>query len=289
MKNYITLPDADDIVFLDDDSANKLYSLWCGSGKNRIEAYRLPNDNYFHDIYIPVVPFDLMLARTVPMPHFRITHNANWPLRDLGEDGMTFTINTIFPEESGGEYEVHARNDYYGFIYFIKEDERGIKWESYFVPNLGNRAWTVEHQNKINAYAEWWYYDDKTRQAMETMRAIILADWYAIQLSLLHPTLQTVFFNPVKEKEYSRQGVGKNRKRITKYVRKHYITAEGIDEALYGHGHRDFERKTMAWYVIGHWRQYKNGTRKFINGYWKGPLREMKRNLDGGRIRELAV
>ena len=91
----------------------------------------------------------------------------------------------------------------------------------------------------------------------------------------------------IKEKVYEREGKGRERKRVVRYVRKHYITADDVDEVLYGKGHRDFERKTMAWYVIGHWRQYQNGTRKFIKGYWKGPLREMKRNFDGGRLREI--
>lgn len=128
-----------------------------------------------------------------------------------------------------------------------------------------------------------------TQNVADTIVWGFLNDWYGIQILLLNPQCQSIMENPTKEKIYTRVGTGKDRKRVVKYVRKHYITAEGIDEALYGHGHKDFERKTMAWYVIGHWRQYKNGTRKFINGYWKGPLREMKRNLDGGRIRQLAI
>jgi hypothetical protein len=32
----------------------------------------------------------------------------------------------------------------------------------------------------------------------------------------------------------------------------------------------------MLWWVIGHWREYKNGKRVFIKGYWKGPGRYSK-------------
>jgi hypothetical protein len=39
---------------------------------------------------------------------------------------------------------------------------------------------------------------------------------------------------------------------------------------------RGFVRKSMIWYVTGHWREYKSGKRIFIQGYWKGALRHSK-------------
>jgi hypothetical protein len=49
----------------------------------------------------------------------------------------------------------------------------------------------------------------------------------------------------------------------------------------------------MIWYVTGHWREYKKtGKRIFIQGYWKGALRDMKstafQNLEP-RERELVT
>lgn len=35
-------------------------------------------------------------------------------------------------------------------------------------------------------------------------------------------------------------------------------------------GFRNYTRKTESWSVIGHWRKYKNGTKKWINSYVKG-------------------
>jgi hypothetical protein len=56
---------------------------------------------------------------------------------------------------------------------------------------------------------------------------------------------------------------------------------------------RGFIRRSMIWYVTGHWREYKKtGKRIFIQGYWKGALRDMKstafQNLEP-RERELVT
>ena len=49
---------------------------------------------------------------------------------------------------------------------------------------------------------------------------------------------------------------------------------------------REYERHTLVWYVIGHWRNYGSGKRVFIQPYWKGALRNLKMSLDG-RDREI--
>lgn len=115
----------------------------------------------------------------------------------------------------------------------------------------------------------------------------LLRVWYGIQLLHLNPRTDILFRSGKKERQYIREGSGKDRKRVVKYVRKHYITEEAVEKALGIPA--SFSRKTMAWSVIGHWRHYKNGNVKFIQGYWKGPLREGKKSLDGGRIRKLDI
>ena len=42
-----------------------------------------------------------------------------------------------------------------------------------------------------------------------------------------------------------------------------------------------------AWYVVEHNRIYKNGKNVWIDGYWKGALRDVKRNLDEGKERRI--
>lgn len=203
------------------------------------------------------IPTDLFYANTIPLPHFYLQYEE-YPrpiLVNTNERGVLMVLPTGVIIESG-----------------VTED--GLVSQILRGENVTDEIW-------------------ETLSADEEMRGVLannlLTSWYGIQIALLHPQIVDVFQNPTREKVYERKGTGKDRKRVVKYVRKHYITAEGIEEALYGKGHRGFERKTMAWYVVGHWRQYRSGARKFIKGYWKGPLREIKRNLDDGRNRIIAT
>lgn len=111
-----------------------------------------------------------------------------------------------------------------------------------------------------------------------------LITWYGIQVALLHPTVKDVFRNPTTVPVYtsgSRQGKGR---RVVRYIRKHVINAEGLRAASCTG--REYERHTLVWYVIGHWRNYGSGKRVFIQPYWKGALRNLKMSLDG-RDREI--
>lgn len=109
--------------------------------------------------------------------------------------------------------------------------------------------------------------------------------WYIVQIALLHPQIRKSMPSPKREAVKRKAGKRKQ-KRATTYIKKHYIKAGNVEDAI---GNSRMVRKTLAWYVIGHWRHYKNGHKVFIKGYWKGALREMKQNLDEGRKRGLKV
>ncbi len=113
-----------------------------------------------------------------------------------------------------------------------------------------------------------------------------LSIWYGIQISLLHPQLKTIFQHPRTEVVYDPKARNKKngKRRCTRYIRVHTIKSNEIAGALY---HPNYTRKTLAWYVIGHWRTCRNGKRIFVNGFWKGALRDMHRNLDEGRERKV--
>ena len=204
----------------------------------------------FEWVFASSVPHDLLISNTIPLPDFKLE------LQFRDEEGTTI-IRCI----------VNTGND--GVVVGFEEHGTAMR------PVLNEE----DHPWELFTTAE--NYGD----VFKHLHIVILNAWYSIQLCLLNPQLQPIFKRPTVQKEYTREGTGKNRKRVTRYIRKHYITAEDIDEALHVKG--NYSRKTMAWYVIGHWREYKNGRRKFIKGHWKGPLREAKKSLDGGRIREL--
>ena len=109
----------------------------------------------------------------------------------------------------------------------------------------------------------------------------MLAVWYRVQLLLLHPRAELIERKAKREKLHGKAKIDMqyNPRRV-KYIKKYYITPEDIDLVINGEHKQTYQRKCLSWYVIGHWREYKNGKKVFIQGYWKGQLRSLKQNLD---------
>lgn len=126
-----------------------------------------------------------------------------------------------------------------------------------------------------------------TQASMLNMGYEYLITWYGIQVALLHPTVRNVFQNPRSEAVYAPSGKKGKARRFVRYIRRHIISAEDIRHAAYG-ANREYERHTLVWYVIGHWRKYADGRRVFIQPYWKGALRRLKMSLDG-RDRQIVL
>lgn len=110
--------------------------------------------------------------------------------------------------------------------------------------------------------------------------------WYGIQLSLLNPKLR-VLVKKAKDQAktapvnmYSRSNGRKSRK--VKYVRNIILDESFVHTVKSSHIFRQ-----RIWWVIGHWRQYSNGKRIFINGYWKGVDRKKKEKEVETREREV--
>lgn len=120
-----------------------------------------------------------------------------------------------------------------------------------------------------------------------------LIEWYRIQLTLLNPLTKVCF----REYKLPVHSTNKNRKskRPIRYVRRLVLDSEEFDKAINPDKSEvtggSYIRRTMIWHVAGHWRKNKNGTRSFIKGYWKGPLRDLEKNkeLFESRNRELVV
>lgn len=99
--------------------------------------------------------------------------------------------------------------------------------------------------------------------------------YHGISVLLLNPIVKEIFENHSStEPMTSAKSSGKNKRSKIRYIKKHVIRASDIEQA---YEKRGFVRKAMIWYVTGHWREYsKTGKRVFIQGYWKGALRNMK-------------
>lgn len=111
---------------------------------------------------------------------------------------------------------------------------------------------------------------------------IMLLIWYTTQILLLNPEIKKVDMlkKGKKEKIPVRHISHENAKRKTKYIKTLYLNNELFD------AHKEFQRHTLCWYVIGHYRKHGKG-KVWVNGYWKGPMRHAKKNLDKGRERAI--
>lgn len=121
---------------------------------------------------------------------------------------------------------------------------------------------------------------------LDTIISDFLLTWYSLQVSMLNPDIRVLFSNPktIKYSIKSKGGKDNSRKRKIGYHRIYTIKKDDLEEKIYGGDHKR-NRKCLCWYVIGHWREYKDGHKTFVQGFWKGVLRDAKKNLDDGRER----
>jgi hypothetical protein len=124
--------------------------------------------------------------------------------------------------------------------------------------------------------------------------------WYGIQLSLLHPLTQRVYAKPrsgesVYAAELYKRKSTNTAKRKAKHIKKHIIDVPLLDRVqeevlneLKVEG-KARNRKTLVWYVIGTFRWKGTPKQTWVRPHWKGPLRHLKKNIDKGREREVAL
>lgn len=113
-----------------------------------------------------------------------------------------------------------------------------------------------------------------------------LLTWYSIQISLLHPRIKEGYHTDDPSVRNAKKKKSKQTKRHTKLIRRLYLDEDVLDRETTSNS---INRKTLVWYVCGHFRHYKSGKIIFIQPYWKGALRKVKQNLDKGRDREIAI
>ena len=115
-----------------------------------------------------------------------------------------------------------------------------------------------------------------TRLQQSKLSISFLETWYGIQIALLHPTIKEVFLHPSTANRSELKRRERKEKRRIKYVKKHIVN---IDDLIRCAEETKRSKKCLAWYVIGHWRHYKDGKKVFVKPYWKGALRELKSNV----------
>lgn len=298
ISQYINKPS--DSIILNDPDAGYLESFW------------RPKENPYEN----GVPADIVFAKTLPMTNFEIQIMGSSYSQDKGEpvrfrfmifDGWEETVDHILSndndDESGiigafGHYAANV-NDMFAYLPVVVkkgEDELqflGAGWK------FGKVA-KAEYKDAEAAFVSYGL------AALEFIAPTMIGIWYGAELSMLNPLTKVIFTKP-KTETYEPSiapyqhipmstRLNKTKKRKLNYVRKHVIPIDSFKNAMTTSvevvgkgGHRSFTRKTLSWYVIGHWRKLHSGESVFVKGHWRGPLRKVKQNLDLGRDRTIEL
>ena len=259
------------------------------------------------------IPPDIIFANTLPLKHFRfnikdLTVEYEYHINDryfvyqfddiedddteLIKDG-TYTLSSIGfvnPEDLKKIYATTSKklitiigtitvHDTYYNTTVIKPlvvDRRNIRFFNNEILDIIYSGKTISNKFPVNDDGSFTVPKELEDQ-IEGDTDDALTFFYVIECALLHPVIVEVFNDHSKKVPLNgstSKKFKKNKRANIRYIKQIRIgSIEPIDEAFKKRG---FIRKTMVWYVTGHWREYKSGKRIFIQGYWKGMLRDSK-------------
>ena len=106
---------------------------------------------------------------------------------------------------------------------------------------------------------------------------VMMYVWYAIQVHLLNPLCQEYVHKETVPDNTSQNSKKSQKKQPKKYIKRILIDMDKMTELGVGNATKNHTIKCPVWWVIGHWRTYKaTGKRIWIDGYWKGVLRDLQ-------------
>lgn len=245
-----------DIICLTRDTDLELINLWEDEKKENV-----------------LIPSDLFMQKTIPLKDIQIEVDEREYGGCINKARICVYENIESIVDSLSEYDNTKEAG------FIEIDFLGMNYSAPFYIMYG-----------INYIGFGNYCGDKLLDfASVEQRMHILTSWfetwYGIQIALLHPIIKEVFSSPNIVKSRNNLITKKNNN-TTKYIKKHYITKDSIKKA--NDNKSQYKRKTLLWWVIGHWREYKSGKKIFVKGYWKGALRYTNQTIEP-RKREIEL
>lgn len=224
---------------------------------------------------------DIFYADTIPLP------NCTVSLKVPNVSDITLDAHFMADKDAIGTLSTNrGKKDtrvIHGFLCFVNGNKHvmdGWKCDVFSVIVGKNGEVCVATEDR----------DDGYRTSVMTLSLTL--GWYCAQILILNSDIKNVFGKPKKETLYTNMDKnGKPSKTLRKVgtFRTHTVTLDGVERKLtetYG-----VNRKCLAWYVRGHWRT-RNGIERFVHGYWKGPMRNVKNVIDsenGTRERVLSA
>ena len=258
-----------DIVNLTRNSDKAIIDLWTSANKK------------FRDDYISV-PSDLFFAQTIPLMDCEIV------VDETDEPGgQAIKYRVVVFENYKDNIDIPNSPILVGAI-VTKE---GPIFPKYIVKGGDSIAGqSLIGYKKTISQQQREYLSRKINLAdMQQGMIQFLSTWYGIQIALLHPVVNEIFRRPktavVNKSDVDDKHYSKHKRRKVRYVKEHIIKYEDIDDILYetptdnANAKKRRLRKSLVWYVIGHWREYESGKKIFVKPYWKGELREIKRAI----------
>lgn len=205
---------------------------------------------------------DILWANTVPIHDMELMLRNGMTVRICIFDESLAAVDEIPQGETGLIGAIQVSDKSFALIGVVKGENQTVISEESFYENGETNGIIRDHS---------MFYE-------------IMRLWHGIELALLNPQIQDVISAGDTVKRYTRETVnGKKRQRVVRYIKRHVIDGNALKRAL-----TEYHRHCLAWYVIGHWRHYKDGRVIFIKPFWKGELRALKRNFDD-RQREVVV
>lgn len=288
-KTYISALNSSrpsDMVLCDLETSSKLIGLWKPGFQEDIEKTfeDVPSDIFFSgnvplmdmiiefDVWLGGHVYDRFSSRVFIYPDYqeRIQNATDKEATDIGI--ISFSIAGRPDKEL---FTVLAVVKGHAHIFRSKEK--------------GHRGFSLNELSDAESFVTI------SEEGLNRRVNIIMNVWYGVQIALLNPLTKDVFAHgkpvPMNNNKSNNKQKDKKKKRVVRYIKRHVINPTDLDMSFNVSTDSDkkYTRKTMAWYVIGHWRTNKNGTKTFIKGYWKGPLKELKNANDEVREREIVT
>lgn len=268
-----------DIIHLTKEGVDTLTELWVSSRSDCVvgEGYLVPSDLFFAGT-IPLTDCTIRIAGDREIGEkesmiYRVVIFDNYSeiLADTpqGEEATVGLAIVMYEIKDVGEIIAPIKVKY-GFSFMLSDDKLYWRKVNKMQRERMSGRFGIEDILPINAMA---------------IRA-----WYGVQIALLHPVIKEVFrtprTTPLKQPRKSKKRTKTKAK--VRYIKNHTINTGELNDLLYRESQsRGFNRKTLVWYVIGHWRKQRTGKTIFIKPYWKGALRATK-TAAGQREREIA-
>ena len=276
-------------------------------------AYKSTSDNI---VYVKI-PNGILWDGTIPISSLRWISPIDEVINIC--DGVckhrtgNMTLDIRIYEDIIDKYVYDPSNDYEEIILIgsidcrLSHDNPGIiGFENVIIPLVTSvKRHTVEldlqhiyiSKNYITNMRNWTRSFEEYRDNIFDLSEDIASEclynmvyWHGVQLALLNPAIKLCMNTSARvplETGMKSNNRGINNKPV-KYVRKIVINTTKIKDVLYKKdAHGNYTRKTLIWYVVGHWYT-RNGKRFFQRGHWKGILRNNPEYTGEPRERELA-